>query len=153
MLLDPSALGLWRHRHIDRRVEQVGLRRQTFGACTKACSIELCDLMLKDLQLLPQRADMAILLERERAQRIELPRQIVNGDSGRWHVGMMPNSSQVYKTENAQSAHARHTDGVMRFARRNLDAFKPRVQFGHGKAALGQQGWRRKTAVFQPLVP
>jgi len=138
MPFDRNDLGLWRHRHLDRCVEQLGLCCQTFGACTKARSIELRDLMLKDWQLLPQRTHMAILLERERAQRIELPGQIVNGDGGRWHVGMMPNSWQVYKTENAQSTHTRHTDGAMRFARRNLDAFKPRVQFGQGKAALGQ---------------
>jgi hypothetical protein len=77
---------LGRNGHIDGGVEQLGLTRQALGTRTEACAIELRDLMLQALQLLPQHACEPVLFECEGSQRLQLEWQIPGGDGGGQHV-------------------------------------------------------------------
>src|SRR6478752_8188323 len=68
---DRNLRRLGRNGNIYGGVKQLGLTRQALTARAKACAIELCNLMLKALQLLPQHAREPVLFECKGLQSLE----------------------------------------------------------------------------------
>ncbi|GAB5097613.1 hypothetical protein YK56LOC_33290 [Caballeronia sp. HLA56] len=63
---------LGRNWNIYGGVKQLGLTGQPLRARAEACAIELCNLMLKALQLLPQHAREPVLFECKGLQSLQL---------------------------------------------------------------------------------
>jgi len=88
-----------------------------------------------------------VLFEREGLQRVGLDRQFRESDDGGRHgyhdaqlaPRLQDRESVVSAQATASSAHARHHDGVMRFACRDLNAFEPGVELGEREAALRER--------------
>ena len=77
---------LGRNGNIYGSVEQLRLTRQALRTRAEASAIELRDLMLQALQLLPQHACEPVLFECEGLQRLELDWQIPGSDGGGQHT-------------------------------------------------------------------
>ena len=81
-----NGVDCWRCRDIRGGVKQLGLACQALGAHAKARTVQLCNLMLEDFQLLPQHSCKPVLFERERLQCIGLDGKIRDSDGLGWHM-------------------------------------------------------------------
>lgn len=144
---DRNLRRLRRNGQLRGGVEQFRLTRQPLGTDAEARTVRPGNLVLQRFQLLPQHACQPVLFEREGLQRVGLDRQFHDSDGGGRHgyhdaqlaLRLQDRGSVVSAQATASSAHARHRDGAMWLACRDLNTFEPGVEFGEREAALRER--------------